>query len=101
MSQTSYAPLTEREETTSTMKHWFFADRVRSAWKRCPSRGRERDPSLLLRPPARAANPPRRARNTSEVPETRGISPAAGAMAVTKRGMAAPTAKLPADANAA
>jgi hypothetical protein len=51
MSQTSYAPLTEREETTSTMKHWFFADRVRSAWKRCPSRGRERDPSLLLRRP--------------------------------------------------
>ena len=52
-------------------------------------------------PPARAANPPRSARNTSEVPATRGIKPAAGAKEVTKRGKAAPTAKLPADVNAA
>src|ERR1700686_5907417 len=54
-------------------------------------------PTVTPAPPARAANPPRAARNTSEVPETRGIKPAAGAMAVTKRGIAAPTAKLPAD----
>src|SRR5580700_9552474 len=58
-------------------------------------------PNITSAPPARAANPPRSARNTSEVPETRGIKPAAGAMAVTTRGMAAPTAKLPADASAA
>src|ERR1700687_3091154 len=58
-------------------------------------------PIVTPAPPARAANPPRRARNSSEVPETRGIKPAAGAMAVTRRGMAAPTAQLPADTNAA
>src|SRR5450631_3007337 len=58
-------------------------------------------PTVIPAPPARAASPPRMARNTSEVPETRGIRPAAGAMAVTRRGMAAPMAKLPADANAA
>src|ERR1700732_4824307 len=58
-------------------------------------------PIVTPAPPARAANPPRRARNASEVPETRGIKAATGARAVTTRGMAAPTAKLPADANAA
>src|ERR1017187_2900897 len=50
-------------------------------------------PTVSPAPPARAANPPRSARNNSEVPETRGIKPAAGTMAVTKRGMAAPNSK--------
>jgi len=58
-------------------------------------------PIVTPAPPARAANPPRSARNTSEVPETSGISAAAGVMAVTNKGMAEPTAKLPADVNAA
>jgi hypothetical protein len=58
-------------------------------------------PNITAAPPTRAASPPRRARNTSEVPETRGIKPPAGAIAVTKRGMAAPAAKHPADASAA
>jgi hypothetical protein len=43
-------------------------------------------PIVTPAPPARAANPPRRARNASEVPETRGIKAATGAMAVTKKG---------------
>jgi hypothetical protein len=42
MSQTSYALLTEREETTSTMKALVFSDRPRSAWKQCLSRSPER-----------------------------------------------------------
>src|ERR1022692_298326 len=58
-------------------------------------------PIVTPAPPARAANPPSRARNNSEVPETREIKPAAGARAATNRGMAAPNAKLPADANGA
>ena len=58
-------------------------------------------PAITLAPPARAASPPRSARNSSEVPDTRGIKPASGAMAVTKSGRTAPMAKLPADANAA
>src|SRR5271167_4573418 len=40
---------------------------------------------------------PRAVRKTSEVPETSGINLAAGAMTVTKRGMTAPRAKLPAE----
>jgi hypothetical protein len=55
-------------------------------------------PIVTPAPPAYAANPPR---NASDVPETRGIRPAPEAMTVTKRGMAAPTAKLSADASAA
>src|ERR1019366_4417383 len=55
-------------------------------------------PAVTLAPPACAANPPRSARNAREVPATRGIRPASGAKAVTTRGMAAPTAKLAADA---
>ena len=58
-------------------------------------------PTVTPAPPARAANPPRSVRNTNEVPETRGIIADSGAIAVTRRGIAAPTAKLPADANAA
>ena len=58
-------------------------------------------PTTIPAPPARAANAPRSARNNSEVPETNGIRPAAGAMAVTAKGMAAPTAKQPADASEA
>ena len=48
-------------------------------------------PTVTPAPPARAATPPRTARDTSEVPETSGISPAVGVMALTKRGKAAPT----------
>src|ERR1035438_2790064 len=72
-----------------------------SAMARAPQNVTRIAPTVTPAPPARAATPPRSARNTSEVPETRGISPALGVMAVTKRGRAAPTAKLPADAIAA
>src|ERR1043166_380152 len=58
-------------------------------------------PTITRAPPARAANPPRSARNTSEVPETTGMRLAWGTAAAVKSGMAAPTAKLPADASAA
>jgi hypothetical protein len=51
--------------------------------------------------PARAANPPRIARKSSELPETRGIKPVWGATIPTTRGMSAPATKLAADANAA
>src|ERR1019366_3981771 len=43
-------------------------------------------PVIILAPPASAANPPSIARNSSEVPATRGIRPASGARAVTTRG---------------
>jgi hypothetical protein len=72
-----------------------------SAMARAPQNVTRNAPSFTLAPPACAARPPRSARNNSEVPETRGIRVATGAMAVTARGMAAPTAKLAADANAA
>src|SRR5882724_9073747 len=52
-------------------------------------------------PPTRAANPPKSARNSSDVPETTGIRAVSGTNAAVKRGIAAPTAKLPADASAA
>src|SRR6185312_6860937 len=58
-------------------------------------------PMVTPAPPTCAANPPNNARNTSDVPATRKINPPAGAIALTNRGKAAPTAKLPADANAA
>ena len=43
---------------------------------------------------------PRSAKSTSEIPENKGLRPASGAMAVTRRGNAAPSAKLAADVNA-
>jgi hypothetical protein len=58
-------------------------------------------PIITPAPPARAANPPRRASNASEDTDTRGINPCAGDIAVTKRGINAPTAKLAAEDNAA
>jgi hypothetical protein len=58
-------------------------------------------PAATGAPPARAANPPSSARNTSDVPATRGIRAVSGAMAVTRRGKAAPIAKLPAEASVA
>ena len=58
-------------------------------------------PIVTLAPPTRAANAPRIARNTSEVPETMGISLDSGTMATANSGMAAPTAKLAAEVNAA
>jgi hypothetical protein len=61
-----------------------------------PERDTALHPTLPLRRP-RAASPRRRARNTSEVLEARGFKTLAGAIAVTKRGMAAPRAKHPAD----
>src|ERR1039457_2278505 len=72
-----------------------------SAMARAPQNVTRIAPSFPLAPPAWAARPPRSARNNSDVPATRGISAPSGAMAVTARGIAAPTAKLPADANAA
>src|SRR5450759_1642868 len=58
-------------------------------------------PTVKGAPPACAATPPRSARKTSEVPETRKIRLASGDNNVTTRGMAAPTAKLAAEARAA
>src|ERR1700686_3859907 len=58
-------------------------------------------PTATPAPPAPAANAPKSARNSSEVPGTRIDRLASGTKAVVKRGMAAPTAKLRADANAA
>jgi len=72
-----------------------------SAMARAPQNVTRIAPSRTLAPPACAANAPSSARNISEVPATRGIRAVSGAMAVTARGMAAPTAKLAADANAA
>jgi hypothetical protein len=56
---------------------------------------------MTLAPPARAANAPKSARKSSEVPDTKIIRLASGDRVVTQRGMAAPTAKLLADASAA
>jgi hypothetical protein len=56
---------------------------------------------MTLAPPARAANAPKSARKNSEVPDTKILRLASGANAVMKSGMAAPTAKLLADASAA
>jgi len=56
---------------------------------------------MTLAPPARAAIAPKSARKSSEVPDTEIIRLASGAKAVTNKGMAAPTAKLPAEASAA
>src|ERR1039457_1319804 len=72
-----------------------------SAIARAPQNVTRIAPTNTPAPPARAANPPRSARNNSELPETMGITTATGAMAVTTRGSAAPATKLAADANAA
>src|ERR1035438_8855210 len=69
-----------------------------SAMARAPQNVTRIAPTATPAPPARAATPPKSARNTSEVPETAGISSAVGVTAVTKRGSAAPMAKLPAAA---
>src|SRR4029453_538681 len=58
-------------------------------------------PVVTGAPPTRAAIPPRIARNTSEIPETRRIRLDAGTMAAANSGIAAPTAKLAAEVNAA
>jgi hypothetical protein len=52
-------------------------------------------------PPTPAANAPKSARNSSEVPGTSRIRLLSGAKVLVRRGIAAPTAKLRADANAA
>src|SRR5579862_9754916 len=59
------------------------------------------EPNSTPAPAARAANPPRSARSTSEVTETDRIKCPAGASTVTTTGTAAPRAKLLADASAA
>jgi hypothetical protein len=58
-------------------------------------------PTATPAPPAPAASAPKSARKSREVPGTRIIRLACGTKAVVKRGVAAPTAKLSADANAA
>src|ERR1700687_445085 len=58
-------------------------------------------PRSIFAPPTRAASKPKHARKTREVPATTKIKLAAGTTAPTKRGMAAPPAKLAADASAA
>jgi hypothetical protein len=72
-----------------------------AAMARAPQKVTRIAPIIMPAPPACAANAPRSARNNSEVPATKGIRAASGTMAVTTRGMAAPTAKLAADAKAA
>jgi len=52
---------------------------------RAPQKVTRSAPTVTPAPPARAANPPRSARNNSEVPETRGIRPACEAKLVTTR----------------
>src|ERR1700730_4110606 len=49
---------------------------------------------MTLAPPARAANAPKSARKSSEVPDTKTIRLVSGANAVTMRGIAAPTAGI-------
>ena len=52
-------------------------------------------------PPVRAANEPRSARNSKELPETVHTSVEAGATTTRRSGMAAPTVKVAAEASAA
>jgi hypothetical protein len=52
-------------------------------------------------PPTRAAREPKSPRNNSEQPETAHMSAEIGTTRTIKRGMAAPTVKVAADANAA
>jgi hypothetical protein len=56
---------------------------------------------MTLAPPTRAANAPKSASKMTEVPATMTIRVGSGAKAETMRGIAAPTAKLPAEASAA
>ena len=58
-------------------------------------------PLIVFAPPAHAAKPPKSARNSREIPATKGGRLAAGAMMTVKRGMAAPLAKVIADVSAA
>jgi hypothetical protein len=58
-------------------------------------------PGIIRAPPARAANAPRTAKDSSELTDTATVSDPLGISAVTRRGMAAPTEKLAADASAA
>ena len=58
-------------------------------------------PASTPAPPARAANPPSSARNANEVPDTSGIRARSGDPTAISRGIAAPTAKAAAEANAA
>jgi CRP-like cAMP-binding protein len=68
---------------------------------RAPQNETRHAPTRTPAPPARAAMAPNEARNASDMPDTQGISPRAGANAVTAKGRSAPTEKLAADANAA
>jgi len=68
---------------------------------RAPQNETRHAPTRTPAPPARAAMAPNEARNASDMPDTQGISPRAGANAVTAKGSSAPTAKLAAEANAA
>ena len=58
-------------------------------------------PRITLAPLVRAAIPPRRAKDMSEVAETRTVVRDDGPIEATRSGRAAPTAKVAADANAA
>ena len=60
-----------------------------------------RAPVIIEAPPACAAKAPNEARNIRDVPVTMGISLASGTMIAVRRGVAAPVAKLPAEASAA
>src|ERR1019366_9324657 len=72
-----------------------------TAMAKAPQNVTRSAPAAMPAPPVCAANAPSSARNAREVPATRKMRPFSGANAVTRSGMAAPTAKLAADANAA
>src|ERR1019366_757640 len=72
-----------------------------TAMASAPQNVTRRAPAVMPAPPVWAANPPSSARNAKEVPATSGIRLFSGTIAVTRSGMAAPAAKLPADAKAA
>ena len=78
-----------------------ISTRLVSAMASAPQNRTRIAPTLTPAPPVRAATHPRSAKNTSEVPENKGIRPSSGAMAVTRTGKATPSAKRAADVNAA
>ena len=91
-------PATRRDQTTAPNSAPTPAV---IAIARAPQNETRHAPTRTPAPPARAAMAPNAARNASDMADTHGISPRAGANAVTAKGRSAPTAKLAADAKAA
>ena len=66
-----------------------------------PQKATRSVPVRIEAPPARAARPPSKARNSSEVADTIGINVSIGVIQVTPSGSTAPVAKAAAEAMAA